>query len=425
MVVLKKLLVCTVGAGSGIEESILFSVKKNNPTNLVLVFTDKSESKMKLILELLKNHTLDIECVNVDATAIDAIFETLNLKLKDKVKLFERDNIVLDFTTGTKAMTSGLSLAGVINGIFSFCYVDGPRDDHNRVMKSTRMIPIDLLEFVFEQELDKARRYFDMHQYDAVLSVIGDMKSKFPHILKNSKKIGRLEHAARGYLEWDRFNHEAAKASLDACRQEGIQYRLNAQIDFLNVLTETNERDVVCPTKELIVDLLENAKRRMAEHRYDDALARLYRLTETIVQYLLWEEKHILTGDVDRAIIQNISNEGLKNRILNCNDPKSKLKLPLRLSFELFCELSPSHNVSKWLLRNFDSKTSNLVRLFNLTQERNNSILAHGFKPINSSAPQKLLDFLETGVLPILFGKTEISNIVTFFTSEQLFNGLD
>jgi len=49
----------------------------------------------------------------------------------------------------------------------------------------------------------------------------------------------------------------------------------------------------------LIADILNNARRRMKEGKYDDAMARLYRTVELIAQYRLKMKYEIDTSDVD------------------------------------------------------------------------------------------------------------------------------
>src|SRR5207248_7955145 len=61
-----------------------------------------------------------------------------------------------------------------------------------------------------------------------------------------------------------------------------------AHIDYLRKLVEDNS-----PSMQHVVDLLANARRRKAEGRIDDAVARLYRAIESLAQVALAQRYQI------------------------------------------------------------------------------------------------------------------------------------
>jgi len=99
------------------------------------------------------------------------------------------------------------------------------------------------------------------------------------------------------YSLWDKFDLEGALNLLNNLPVSnlyadwGIKSRIekNKQIIYKEVNNQFCE--------ERMIDLFLNAIRRQNEHKYDDAIARLYRLLEYIAQFLI--AKHDLYHRID------------------------------------------------------------------------------------------------------------------------------
>lgn len=113
-------------------------------------------------------------------------------------------------------------------------------------------------------------------------------------------------------------------------------------------------------------DLLANADRRGKERKFDDAVARLYRLAEYLAQHVL-ETKH---GQKSGSI----SKEWLKGKCLlkkyagDSSNNEGNVKLGLQDCYSLLGDLGEPLKLN--------------CGLRNLLQSRNNSILAHGLQPV-------------------------------------------
>lgn len=136
-----------------------------------------------------------------------------------------------------------------------------------------------------------------------------------------------------------------------------------------------------------LVDLFSNAQRRANEGRFDDAVARLYRIIEFIAQIRL-QAKGIDSGDVE---LSRLSPE-LQKKYQKFQDQEGKVRLPLYRDFELL------HDLGDPLGERFFAD----CKLRDLLQCRNNSILAHGNEAVSEEIYTKMHDQVIGYVLEIV-----------------------
>ena len=148
---------------------------------------------------------------------------------------------------------------------------------------------------------------------------------------------------------------------------------------YLSGLQEGKSEIVLC-------ELLNNASRRISEGKYDDAVARLYRAFELIAQIKLREyglddlsEEKFTLGDLEDRSID-------VEKYKDCADEKGKLKLGLKKKFELLKDLGWDKVKGIYL----DNR-----RIQGLLSKRNESILAHGLKPIDKKSAIDLFSEVE------------------------------
>ena len=116
-----------------------------------------------------------------------------------------------------------------------------------------------------------------------------------------------------------------------------------------------------------LLDLWLNAERRAAQGRYDDAVARVYRMIEWTGQWLLRTKLGADTADFAADL--------LPLHVLAHPDGDGKVKLGLWDAWQVVkshLKPGPAHD----LIANRGSELRDLLRI------RNDSILAHGFTPV-------------------------------------------
>ena len=153
---------------------------------------------------------------------------------------------------------------------------------------------------------------------------------------------------------------------------------------------------------EVVEDLLLNADRRASQQRYDDAVGRLYRAIELLEQIRLFRSYGILTGDVD---VQKLP-EALQGKYEALRSPRSqKVQIGLFQSYELLSQLGNDPLGELFLLHR--------EQILSSLEVRNNSLLAHGFAPVNEvryRAFHKVIGkFIQNGIATVIPEKSKTS----------------
>jgi CRISPR-associated protein (TIGR02710 family) len=189
------------------------------------------------------------------------------------------------------------------------------------------------------------------------------------------EKLERYKQLVNGYSTWDKFDHRKALEILRTFDNSLINIDRNRKF-LLEMERKEWGYDLMIP------DLLNNAKRRMDEGKYDDAVARLYRTTELIAQHRLDENYGIKSSDVDLWKLQTFPQleEKTVEKYEKMRDKDGKIKLSLSKDYELLNDLNDGMGK-----KFFDDQ-----ELKNLRSKRNFSILAHGLEPVKKEDAEKM-----------------------------------
>jgi len=307
---------------------------------------------------------------------------------------------IVDVTGGTKAMSAALAIAAVARG-GSFSYVGGERRDRGgmgvvetgseRLRESVN--PWEL--FAVEEQRSIARA-LNSFQYATAAQIV---TATIPRMRDPDRALLEpVGDAARGYLEWDRFNHTAAVQYLkDADRKlserlrtagqrlrqpfEMFHQQLSLSLANLNELrAATHDFKKLHPL--LAADLVANAQRRIEEGRFDDATARLYRALELIGQCAFEKYFGAPTGD---APLERLP-EQLRSEYERKYRREGKLELPLFATFEALEKSGVE--IGQRFAADFEA-------IKKVLSGRNNSILAHGAQPISRHAAESFMEVLK------------------------------
>ena len=130
----------------------------------------------------------------------------------------------------------------------------------------------------------------------------------------------------------------------------------------------------------VLASLINNARRRAEETKYDDAIARLYRSLELIAQIKLKNEYGINTSDVDLEILkQHNVNHDFRPEF------KGSIKIGLIQAYDLLNDLEDE--LGKFYIENKELVLNNI-------SSRNNSILAHGLNSQTEKQYNKFRDLV-------------------------------
>lgn len=383
----------TVGTGIGDEKikkakslahGLFASIKFHEPDEVFLFGSNES----RLTVECLKHHYkeqfseefdfYEFQEIN-EVDSFNAYFEAF----KNKISQLDDYRVIVDYTSGTKTMTMSAAFASMIYRK-ELVFVGGNRGKKGLVDEGTEIPSSQNLYHVYDDLMfEKIRDLFNANRFESgeilLNDIIGDNPDK--EIYSRLFKI---------YNCYDVFDYETAFKLFD--------------VEFLNVVREkwpkisqkfSNNRSSLSSMQKLdsdidlgkkpwknkkyktrcyyiLANLLNNAKRRFDEHKYDDAIARLYRSFEFIAQIELKTKYGLVTSNIDLEILKNrnLDSKYIEKLEKQRDDDTEKIKIGLVQDYNLLNELGSD-------LGKFYMEKENKIK--NSTIHRNNSILAHGF----------------------------------------------
>ncbi|OEU79576.1 MAG: CRISPR-associated protein [Desulfobacterales bacterium S5133MH4] len=311
----------------------------------------------------------------------------------------EPDDVVVDYTGGTKTMSAALALATVAHG-YQFSYVGGEERTKNGlglVVSGKEVVRLGISPWqVFAVEEKKQISLFiSSFQYEAAISVI-------------SKTIDRLQdrqhevwsgvmETLQGYLAWDSFDHKTALRKLsnglkrlEMCERFGIDNQIQEYTDKVrgnfDILNDMNQKThffkLLHPI--LLRDIVSNARRRYQQNKYDDAVARLYRALEMAGQIAFEHATGTSTCEADPEKLPQSMREEYVHRYRSPDD--KKIRIPLFATFRVLKELQNPSGVQ------FGKYEEILKKVLSA---RNGSILAHGIQPIDKETYERFASIIE------------------------------
>jgi len=382
---MRKALLITVGTGVGkdreravesLARGIAYSIRVHNPEKVVFVTTEESErDTLPRVLREVELDNYEVRRLR-DFSDIESIYEDVVSILRElRDEGFASEDIVVDYTSGTKAMSAGAAIAGALSEVETLSYINGKREGGIVVPGTEKLIPIRPYRILIDGRLKTIRELFNTHQFDACLKLIRDLKTKTADS-EVQEKLAYYEAVCSAYSAWDKFDHERAFEILRGVRGEFADNKR-----FLGMMLKSEDREPF-----LIADLLNNAERRLQEGKYDDAVARLYRTMELIAQYVLRKEYEIDSSDVDTWHLKAL---GVERRVIEkyeaLRGEDGRIRLALRQDYELLRDLG----------NELGQKFSEDNEMLDLLGRRNASILAHGLRPVSRDEAEKLLSRVE------------------------------
>jgi len=380
----------------GTPAPIIESIRHFRPAFVCFLASQQTCDQVTGIKNQVRSDGLEFDCQTV---LIDDAQDMLHCyeKSEDAVtrvvaRGYAPEDVVVDYTGGTKNMTAALSLAAITHG-FSFSYVGGNRrtkDGTGIVIDGAEQVrrSVNPWDFLAVEERKKISLLFNSHQFKAASRLCDDLSGKNVNRRSVYKKLGFM---IAGYHEWDLFRYRSALDRFARTRIEELTETDNDPgvltfakatqklLPFLESAVKSKER----PGMAYILDLFANAERRFEEGKTDDAVLRLYRIMEMAGQYRLMESYGIDTANVPPDRLPSCLRGPYEKKY---KDPGATgLKLPLAAGYNLLKELGDD------LGRMFCNQKDGFA---NIQQARNLSFLAHGFQSAKETTYESLRAFV-------------------------------
>jgi len=319
--------------------------------------------------------------VEVPADDLDAAFATMRAKITE---LAPHHRLVADYTGGTKTMTAALVLAALESEDTELQLVTGARADLVKVQSGMEQVTgASVAAIRLRRAMAPYRAAWQRFAYGEAAAGLARLRPP-PGRGDLSGELAIARDVSRALDAWDRFDHDAALGVLDHYRPR-LGRHLGALLTSLGILAG-RDRDPDRRSALRLHDLWLNAQRRAVQGRYDDAVARGYRLLEWTAQWLLQRHGGIDTSDVpvDR----------IPGGITLTPNREGKYQAGLFAAWDLVGTLV--EGPAAVFARGERERLQDHIRV------RNHSILAHGFAPIGEDGWRTFGGWLEAALLPVL-----------------------
>jgi CRISPR-associated protein (TIGR02710 family) len=393
---MEKVLILTVG---GSHEPIVKSIKDTKADFVVFLcsddsptmkgsytqITDKVEARdskdpsKKLFLPNiptqtnLKEGTWEIHKIKYFDDLNDCYQVSLRF-IEEMRQKFKPDEIIADYTGGTKSMTAGLAAAALDDGNCKIILVAGIRSNLNKVTDKTEYVkPISHYDTLASKSLSQIASLLKRFDFAGTVNIL-EALIRFPLSNEKEQEIKSQLNICKGFDAWDRFDHVSAFEFLNPFKKYLVSYILPLE----RIKTEIEGKNA---GYLMVEDLLLNAERRAIQGRYEDAIGRIYRAIELIAQIRLKTLHKQDTGNITIDTLTSLKEEFRANLEKYRNDENNEIKIGLRASYDLLYELNDIA-FQPWYQENKN-------RLINFLKYRNDSLFAHGFKAIDQNTYER------------------------------------
>ena len=303
--------------------------------------------------------------------------------------------MVADFTRGTKAMGAALVLAAYRHNVSRLRYIVGLRDGAGNVQAGTEEVHEFFTAVAGGHRLfDQARLLMKQGNFAAVLAVLPDPDNSLddavvPRQFAEAFRFARAVAAVYG--AWDRLDYEQAEKLLDACPSQCTdagwqEFAVGAEVvEHLRELAKprpTVATDCASWVRVRAADLLANGERRIRDRQFEDAYLRAYRVLELVGQARLFA--HGL--DSARLPLVNEHVKKLQEHL------KKRGDAPLRQNRDGDTCTCAREQTARLLRFMGDPIGSTLLRLGagRFVTARNTSLLIHGFSATTQGSDEQL-----------------------------------
>lgn len=356
-----------------LAQKLYSTIIKICPNHVIFFASEKSKETIKYIEALFKKDNdefimgEDYQIVSIEAIDdFNTCFETFESKIwKFDTDITKEYQIIMDYTSGTKTMSAAMACCGMFYNK-DLISISGDRS-MGEVSAGTEIINYQNLYKIYDKFLlMRVRNNFNANRFMPCIDSLDNIVDLTIH--KES-----LLNLCKSYYSWDNVDFENAYKYLikvDFNHREFIELKakLKKNLNALGIIV--NSKSVNLKNCYILASLINNSKRKAAEYKYDDAIARLYRSFELIAQIKL-AKYNLKSSDIDIKILleKNISEDFIN--YLEKMREDGKIRIGLTADFLLLNELGDE-------LGKYYMEHENKIK--DLTQKRNNSILAHGLE---------------------------------------------
>ncbi len=381
-------------------EPILYTLQQFQPRFAAFLCTPESSQTLDRILaeySMLPSHYRVFQVPdnpNSIGLMVTKCYEAYTW-LRDEINL-DPEWIIIDPTAGRKWMSSGVTMIASYLGV-NMAYVDVRFEEGKPVPSTMKIVNLgnayDQTGFL---EIERGIQFFNTGAWE-------NARETFQKIRSHNSALNDLAIALMKISDlmkrWDLFLHYKENLSKDFEEISQILARVSfsdeshsetvkgliKEVERLKMVSDriyTEKR----PNLLLTVDLLLNAKRCIDKGRFDDGVARIYRVLESLAQYYLQKDYGFSTDKPDF--------QRMDPQIVGNFQRYKGGRLPQNLGLEddyILLYFAKHPLLGKAVITGFSDKDQKPKNVFHkLLEKRNNSIMAHGFEPIEQNVAMEL-----------------------------------
>ncbi|MDM7954095.1 MAG: TIGR02710 family CRISPR-associated CARF protein [Cyanobium sp. CZS 25K] len=400
---MSEILVLSLGTS---PEPIVQCITRLRPRRVVFVCSEGTRSLVDDVRRQVRIEAFDPDR-DVEVLASNDIdqLHSVYCRCRDLLQRVRREmpaaRISVDYTGGTKTMATGLGLAAIDDGrvILTLTTIERRKPGESAITGNSIPIPVQSGAIQFRRFFtDGLQPLLQRHNYAAAQAAVA-IQLQLHHDEAATSSLRRLDGLLLAFDAWDRWDLDHAESLLrdhasDSVVRDSFLFPLQRVIQSRNLLTSAGSPRLQRSIHgfEAVEDLLLNAARRACQERYDDAVGRLYRSLELTAQLLLLiDHGGIRTGDLQLELLPDALRAAWEEKR---NRDKNRIELALTFSFDLLADLGDPVG-EEWRSRRSE--------FIDALQVRNQSLLAHGFRPVTYADWQRL-DGVLGGFLRTLLG---------------------
>lgn len=403
------------------KEPLLLIQKVFQPEKTYFICTESSKNIMDKIVSYFNLLPSQVQHYTVSRSTTPE--DTYRIVRRALLEFFKNSHeVLIDISGGKKSIMSGALLAGYYFNL-PVVYVDY----REYLPKIGKPVPFSEYIHIFEKpqlvltDIEERKLLATLKNYD-----FSGMINISEELMKRSADPRRFEIynlLAKGFSEWDNFDHRSALEFFDSAKNKARQYkfritnerRIDDYIDVLTLMTKDvpkeNKEEYILKKDKLsalyAIDLIQNAERRKNNQKYDFSVLLMYRALELIIQRLLMKfGLNPKEPDFEKFCgINNINLQELKENVhsirkelygLKGNEyMKKESSLPSRISLMDGLIILKAIKVP-------EIEEINLSKIYSFIEKRNRSILAHGLSKVSGSDCRKFFQFFKKTIEQIL-----------------------
>lgn len=379
---MKKAIIAVIGSESICNtEGAVLNLKELKTSKVVFLITDANKELVEKAVSTLhldnKNVAIVLQGQDNEEDVFISASKIISKILDDDI---DPENIFIKLINTKYETTAGVIKAASFN--YCSCIEDFLRTFED----------YDLIKTMFERELSyypywelrsAINKTLDMRFIDAreILDEI-DMSSLNNYAAAVAKDLSIIIDA---YTDWYNFDYGNFLSKYDEIKfkQEDVYQFIieNRQIELLKGMAQSVENCERSPF--LIIDLYNNALKKKLKKQYDDAVLRLYRVSEMLGQWILKENHDIDSEDVDTRKVPLKCRKKFED-MRDLND--GKVRIGYRKTYELLDMLD--EKIGIYFMNEEEIK--------DLFAEIRQTTLLHGLKPVDENLCRRFLLCVES-----------------------------